>query len=131
MGPLIGYSYQTMPRPVATGGAIADGTYDLVQMVDHAKSTGAWSSNEAPALRMTFRFTTEDRSSNHTEGSLVSALDIPPILGCEAGRFATVEHELRGLRARDSEVSSTPFATTPDGLLLLFPRATFVFRRRT
>ena len=129
VGPLIGYSYQTMPPAVADGGPIADGVYDLVQMVDHGRASGPWSSNEAPALRMAFRFTTEERSTNHSEGSLVSAMDVPPAHYCEPARFATIEHELRGLR-HDNEFSSTPYAATRDTVMLVYPHATFVFRRR-
>ena len=130
VGPLIGYSYRTTPLPIASGGPIPDGTYDLVQMVDHVKTTGPWSSNEAPALRMAFRFTTEERSPNHTEGKLDAAVDIPPAQGCEPGRFATIGNELRGLRARNSELSSTPYSATPDGFVLMFEHGTYVFRRR-
>ncbi len=100
-------------------------------MVDHSKSTGPWSSNEAPALRMAFRFKTEERSPNHTEGTVVSGMDIPPAHFCEPGRFATIGQELRGLRSRNNELSSTPYSSTPDGVMLLFPHATFVFRRRS
>jgi len=131
VGPLIGYSHRTTPLPVASGGAIPDGTYDLVQMVDHLRETDPRRSNEAPALRMAFRFTTEERSPNHTEGSLDAAVDVPPAQRCERGRFATVGQELRGLRARNNELSSTAYSATPDGFILLFEHGAYVFRRRS
>lgn len=130
VGPLIGYSYQTTPMPVASGGPIPDGTYDLVQVVNHQQTAGPWSSNEAPALRMAFRFTTEERSPNHAEGRVDAAVDIPPAQRCEPGRFATIGNELRGLRARNNEFSSTAYSATPDGFLLLFEHGSYVFRRR-
>ena len=72
----------------------------------------------------------EERSANHSEGSLVSAMDIPPAHYCEPSRFATVQRELPGRRQHNNDLSSTPYTTTPDGVMLLYPRATLVFRRR-
>src|SRR5689334_17901601 len=94
-GPLIGYSYQPPPPPAAQGGALVDGTYDLVQIVKHTNTPGQWSSNNAPAFRWVMRFTTRERSPNHTSGDVAGGVEIPPSVQCNSVRFATFGTELR------------------------------------
>ena len=131
-GPLVGYSYQTMPRQTAAGGAVSDGIYDLVQIVDHTKASGEWSSNNAPAFRWALRFAAEERAADHTEGSMMTAIDLPPARGCELGRFATVGTQFRTQTTRHPELNAEAYTATPDGaLLILKDGVTFVFRRRS
>lgn len=128
-GPLIGYTYDAA-TPAPTGGAIADGTYDLEKIIDHQRVSVAWSSNSAPAFRWSIRFTTEERSPNHAEGHLETAIDIPPANKCESGRFATIDTSLRTLTKTRPELEEIKYAVTPAGLLLLTSGTTYVFRRR-
>ena len=130
VGPLIGYSYQTMAQPAATGGKIADGVYDLTQIVEHDKASGAWSSNNAPAFRWSIRFTAQERSPNHAEGLVTSAIDLPPAHACDPGRFATVDTDLRMLTKAHPELNVERYAVTPDWLMLLSKGETYVFRQR-
>ena len=77
-GPLIGYSYQNTAPPLPQGGGLADGIYDLVQIIKYTPTSGPSSSNMAPAFRWAMRFATQERSPNHTEGQASAAVEIPP-----------------------------------------------------
>lgn len=128
-GPLIGYSYDVAPPAAPTGGAIDDGVYDLVKIVDHGKASGPESSDQAPAFRWALQFTTDDRSPNHVEGQLLVAIDLPPANKCETARFALVGTELRSL-TKVSKLESQSYSATADGLVLETKGVSYVFHKR-
>ena len=128
-GPLVGYSYDVTPQPAATGGAIEDGVYDLVKIIDHGKASGPESSDQAPAFRWALRFMADDHSPSHVEGRLLSAIDLPPANGCDDGRFATVGTELRAV-SKKPKIETEPYSATPDGFVVLSKGTTYVFHRR-
>jgi hypothetical protein len=127
-GPLIGLTSQPGLPPAPTGGVIADGIYDLVAMVDY----GARKANGDPIIRLSLRFTTEERSINHAAGRIDMAGGGAPVEVCKAGRFATTGTVLRTVT--EGEVSEKQFSVTPEGFTLApgakDSGATLVFRRR-
>jgi hypothetical protein len=76
------------------------------------------------------RFTTEEHATTHTEGQLVSAIDLPPALACDMGRFATIGTQLRTITKAHPEFNAEEYSASNDGLLLLVKRLTYVFKRR-
>ena len=129
-GPLIQYSYQTSQVPSARGGVIKDGIYDLTRMVDHQGPPGDGNSDPGPAHRWALRFTTDERSQNHSEGALMMVVDLPPARQCYTGRFATVDTQLRTQTAPRHDLSVQDYTATPGGLMIFADDITYVFRRR-
>lgn len=125
---MVGYNYQLAPAPPQTGGVLADGTYDLVQMIRHGRATGEWSSNNAPAIRMVFRITAEERSVSLVQGNVAALVEIAPASTCGKQRFATVGNDLR-VTGRE-KLDSVPFSATADGLVFVKNEVSYVFRRR-
>lgn len=135
MGPLVGYSYRNVLPPPALAGAIEDGTYDLVEILNHTAEAGQWSSGMAPAFRWTMRFSTQETSPNHAAGILASSVDLPPSVACNVTRFATFQRELR-VEGGDKGIDSVAYTAHGDSLMFTkmdgdggHPQ-TFVFRRR-
>jgi len=129
-GPLIQYSYQTTQVPGARGGVIEDGVYDLTRMVDSQGPSGDGSSDPGPAHRWALRFTTDERSQNHSEGAVMMVVDLPPARQCYTGRFATVDTQLRMQTAPRRDLSVQDYTATPGGLMIFSDDITYVFQRR-
>jgi hypothetical protein len=135
-GPVIGYTYRDVPPPPPTAGPIADGVYDLVEIVRHTPESGPWSSDQMPAFRWTLRFATTERSSNHTSGTMDSAAEIPPSVACGGARFATFQNELR-VEGGVKGIESVGYSAHGDTLLIVKPDGdggvplTYAFRRRS
>jgi hypothetical protein len=134
-GPVIGYTYRNVPPAPSTAGQVANGTYDLVEVVRHTPEKGPWTSDMAPAFRWAMQFKTTETSSNHASGIVHSAAEIPPSVACGNSRFATFQNELRfqgGVKGIES------VAYTAQGDMLTITKAdgdggspvTYVFRRR-
>ena len=131
VGPLIGYTYQPSAAPPPQGGPIVDGVYDLVEAVVYGKASGPWSSDQAPAVRLAMKLTTEDRAAG-PQGRVVMSMNLPPALECQTGRFAAIGAEIRTqTTGSHSKLESNAYTTGPD-TLTVFQRAnhTYVFRRR-
>ncbi len=135
IGPLVGYSYRNIPPPPALAGPLRDGTYDLVEIVTHTSDSGPWSSNQAPAFRWAMRFSTTERSPNHTEGILAATVDLPPSVACNVTRFATFQRELR-VEGGSKGIESVAYTAQGDVLTFTLLNGdggdaqTYVFRRR-
>jgi hypothetical protein len=130
-GPLVGITYQPKPEPPITGGVLADGIYDLVGLVDYH---GLNKPPDPPIIRLSYRFTTQERSSNHAEGRLDIAGGPPPGHACLQARFAIMGSVLRQTSERTVEERS--FSVTQDGFWMVdarernLDRVSYVFRRR-
>jgi hypothetical protein len=131
VGPLIGLSYQAGPEPVPTGGFLADGIYDLVAIVNYHSPS---KTPDPPIMRISMRFTTDERSSNHMQGRLDITGGAPLSESCGPGRFAIMGTILREISA--GKLDEQSFSTTPDGFTITpngvhnLDRFTLVFRRR-
>lgn len=130
IGPLVGQTYQLAPAPLAQGGPIHDGTYDLVQVVVHGKATGPWSTDQTPAVRLAMKLTTDDRAAG-AQGPVVVSTNLPPVFECTKGRFATIGNQLRTHGAGNGKIEAVGYTTGPDTLTLFQKETlTYVFRRR-
>lgn len=120
-----------MPVADSLGKAELVEDFDLVQIIVHEKASGEWSSNNAPAFRLTMRFVTTERSPNHAQGQMSVKLDLPPASKCANGPFAEVQTQLRGIDDK-GEMNAVPYSVLQGQLFLHVERkTTYVFRRRS
>jgi hypothetical protein len=131
-GPVVAPLFQPGPPPAGRGGDLVDGTYDLVQLVmygpDPANPTIGTS-------RWSLEFSTQERSSNHTEGTFSMAIDVPLVTHtCGGGRYATLGTSIR--TRTEKRMEENQYTATPDSLTLIRQSPgdaevqVFVFRRR-
>lgn len=102
--------------PVAEGGTIADGVYDVTQVVFFRPTPG--SESPEPIMRWALGFRTDETSSNHAEGSIASALELAPAVQCTQGRFSASGATFRtaGLGQKKHEIWG--YTASPGGLML-------------
>lgn len=134
-GPLVKLTVDRRPAPLPSGGTIEDGVYDLVSMVA-TEGDPERDSAQTWGLRLQMRFVTDQRSSDHFEGRVVSVGGPIPETSCEVGRFAGLGSTLRftGVKER---VNGMRYSARGNELILYldpghgrFDPSYMVFRRR-
>jgi hypothetical protein len=116
---LVGNTYVNAPPQTPQGGTIADGAYDLVQIVRHASQPGPWNSPEKPAMRGVMRVTTVERAPDHASGTIWAAFETPPMGMCTSGRFETTQVQFKGDVMWEPLLGAMAYTTTGDTLVIL------------
>lgn len=127
-GALVTRSHLPAPAPAPTGGALADGDYDLAEVRVY-DAPGEMANDGAPAYRASVRFTTSERAPGLTKGTMVMATDVPPATRCDTLPFAAMGTELRTFAKGTFDAAG--YSVLPNGDFVLHKeRVSQIFRKR-
>lgn len=118
--PMPTMSNEQDPGP-PTGGTIADGDYELVNMVTACHTTHDHTGEVPGAFRVLMRFTSTERGPNYQAGNIstFATNGVPPtIVACESGTFTAYGTTIdsKGLRA-EASFKAGAYSATPNGIL--------------
>lgn len=135
-GPVSALVVDARPLPAVSGGAIPDGIYDLTEWVIPNGSCAGDPEVGPTSIRVAYRFTTTEQSSNHQSGRAEVALgSVARPTQCLTGTFGAFGSNFVAANFKGVE-ETHPYAVITDGFILFEPTGgscdpkALVFRRR-